>query len=137
MDLLNKSKTYKVDSKLMYSCHYHVIFTTKYRRPVLVDGVDAKLKELILSKQHELGFEVLEMEVMPDHVHLLLDANPKTGIYQIVCGIKGFSSKMLRDEFTWLKSRIPSLWTRSMFISSVGAVSLEVVKKYITEQKSQ
>jgi putative transposase len=75
------------------------------------------------------------MEVMPDHVHLILDVNPKIGIFFIVSKIKGCTSRVLREEFPALKKRIPTLWTHSMFISSVGAVTLEVVKKYIEEQK--
>ena len=75
------------------------------------------------------------MEVMSDHVHLLLDANPQVGIVKIVGQIKGYTAHMLRTEFPWLKKRLPSLWTRSKFIASVGAVTLEVVKQYIDEQK--
>ena len=136
MELVNKDKKYNSDGGLVYSCHYHVIFTPKYRRHVLKDGVDDRLKELVLEKQDEYEYKVLDMEIMTDHVHLLLDVNPKVGVYQVVTKIKGYTSKKLRDEFSWLKSRIPSLWTRSKFISSVGAVTLEVVKKYIENQKN-
>jgi putative transposase len=103
---------------------------------VLVDGVDLRLKQLILEKQQAYGYEVVEMEVMPDHVHLLLSVNPKNGVYKVISQIKGYSSKTLRDEFPSLKSRLPSLWTHSKFISTVGSVSLEVVKKYILNQKN-
>jgi len=137
MEVLNPNKQYNSDGMYIYSCQYHVIFSTKYRRNVLIDGVDLRLKELILEKQLEYGYKIIEMEIMPDHVHLLIDSNPKIGIYQQICKIKGYSSNILRKEFTWLKSRIPSLWTRSKFISTVGTVSLEVVKKYIEEQKGK
>lgn len=129
-------KRYNTESKLVYSCQYHVIFTTKYRRKVLVDGVDIRLKQLIVEKSNELEFKIVEMEIMPDHVHLLIDSNPRIGIYNQVNGIKGYSSHILRNEFDWLKKRIPTLWTRGKFISSVGTVSLEVVKKYIESQKN-
>lgn len=76
------------------------------------------------------------MEVMSDHVHLLLSVNPKIGIYLIVSRIKGFTSKTLRDEYPELKSKLPTLWSSAKFISSVGAVTLEVVKKYIEDQKN-
>jgi len=72
---------------------------------------------------------------MPDHVHLLLDANPQIGINKIVRDIKGYTSHTIRKEFPWMKKRLPSLWTRSKFISTVGTVSLEIVKKYIEDQK--
>ena len=136
MEIKNTAKKYKTDSHLVYSCQYHVIFCPKYRRKVLVDGIEIRLKELILSKQEEYGYEVLDMEIMPDHVHLLLSVNPKTGVFQAVNHIKGYTSHELREQFPTLKSRLPTLWTQSKFISSVGAVTLEVVKKYIEEQKN-
>ena len=73
---------------------------------------------------------------MPDHVHLLVDCNPRYGIMQCVKDLKRESASLMRREFPELKSRLPNLWTRSTFIASVGAVSLEVVKKYIEEQKN-
>lgn len=136
MEIQNKSKQYKSTNHLVYSCQYHVIFCPKYRRKVLVDNIETRLKELILEKQEEYGYEVIDMEIMPDHVHLLLDVNPMIGIVTIVSKIKGYTSKTLRDEFPTLKKRIPTLWTHSRFISTVGAVTLEVVKKYIEEQKN-
>lgn len=135
MELQNSNKNYKSSNHLVYSCQYHVIFCPKYRRKVLTDGIDERLKKLIMEKQEEYGYEVLDMEVMPDHVHLLLDVDPKIGIYSVVTKIKGYTSKQLREEFPALKKRIPTLWTRSKFISSVGSVTLDVVKRYIEEQK--
>lgn len=137
MELLNGSKQYKSDGKVIYSCQYHVIFCPKYRRSVLIGKIEPRLKQLIKQKEQEYHFEVLEMEVMPDHVHLLLDVNPKYGIYDIVNHIKGFTSHELRKEFKELRTKLPTLWTRSKFISTVGAVTLEVVKRYIEEQKNK
>ena len=137
MKIVNTSKTYNTDAGLVYSCQYHVIFTPKYRRPVLVNGVDLRLKEIMVEKQLQYKYQIIEMEVMPDHVHLLLDINPKVGVYQVVSKIKGHTSSQLRTEFPWIVSRLPTLWTRSKFISSVGSVSLETVKSYIQEQKGK
>ena len=136
MEITNETKKYKSDIHMVYSCQYHVIFCTKYRRSVLVDEIDIRLKELIDSKQIEYEYKVLDIEVMPDHVHMILDVNPKRGIFSIVSRIKGFTSHELRDEFPSLTMKLPTLWTRSKFISSVGAVTLDVVKKYIQEQKT-
>jgi putative transposase len=102
-----------------------------------VNGVDLRLKEIMVEKQLQYKYQIIEMEVMPDHVHLLLDINPKVGVYQVVSKIKGHTSSQLRTEFPWLVSRLPTLWTRSKFISSVGSVSLETVKSYIQEQKGK
>jgi putative transposase len=71
------------------------------------------------------------MNVMPDHVHLLLDVDPRMGIASVVAKIKGYTSHELRAQFPWLRRRLPTLWTRSKFISSVGAVTLDVLQDYI------
>jgi putative transposase len=125
------------DRTIIYSCKYHVIFCPKYRRKLLVPPLDRRLKEQILEKQAEYGYEVIEMEVMADHVHLLLDVDPRIGIDTVVRKIKGYTAHSLRQEHPWMKSSLPSMWTRSRFIASVGSVSLEVVKQYIQEQQGQ
>ena len=135
MNLEQSNKPYHSSYSLLYSCQYHVIWCPKYRRKVLQEPLAGRLKALIEEKQSDYGYTVLGMEIMPDHVHLLLDANPQIGIVSIVGKIKGYTSHVLRTEYPWLKKRLPSLWTRSKFISSVGAVSLEVVQKYIENQK--
>ena len=137
MELKKPIKQYNKDNHLVYSCQYHVIFCPKYRRPVLIGKIAERLKEIIVEKQNDYQYKVLDMEIMPDHVHLLLDINPKFGIYRVVSSIKGYTSKTLRTEFPELKRKLPTLWTLSRFISSVGAVSLETVIKYIEEQKGK
>lgn len=137
MEIIKPDKKYKSNHSLVYSCQYHVIFCPKYRRKVLMNGVDERLKELILEKQEQYGYEVLDMEIMPEHVHLLLDVNPQTGVMKVISQIKGYTAHELRKQFPWLKSRLPCMWTRSKFISTVGAVTLDVVKKYIADQKGK
>ena len=136
MFIKNPEKEWYSDTNLVYSCQYHVIWCTKYRRKVLDETIQKRLHELISSKEIELDFKVRASEIMADHVHLILENNPKVPITRIVGLIKGYSSKILRDEFPHLKSRLPCLWTRSKFISSVGSLSLKVVKEYIEDQKS-
>jgi len=137
MFLENSNKKYKSNKTCLYSCQYHVIFCPKYRRKVLTENIEKRLKQLILELQKTYKYEILEIEIMPDHVHLLIDVDPKFGIYNVVNKIKGKSSKILREEFSELKSKLPTLWTRSRFISTVGSVSLETVKKYIEDQKNK
>ena len=127
---------YKSNNNVVYSCKYHVIWCPKYRRKVLKDGVDERLKEILMQVANEVKAEIFEMEVMEDHVHLLVEVDPQFGINQFVRKMKGVSSRTLRSEFPWLKSRIPSLWTNSYFVSSVGGTTLDVVKKYIEDQKN-
>lgn len=127
---------YKNNCNVVYSCKYHVVWCPKYRRKVLVDGVDSRFKFLVQEICAERNFNLIEMEVMPDHVHLLIEVDPQFGIHKAVKLIKGTTSRVLRQEFPWLKSRIPSLWTNSYFVSTVGRASLSTIKKYIEEQKS-
>ncbi len=135
MEIRQSNKPYHSDHSIVYSCQYHVIWCPKYRRKVLTGALPDRLKALILEKQEEYGYTVINMEVMPDHVHLLLDVDPRIGINEIVGKIKGYTSHALRTEYPWLKKRLPTLWTRSKFISTVGSVTLEVVQRYIDEQK--
>ena len=126
---------YKSNNNVVYSCRYHVVWCPKYRRPVLVEGVDERLKELIRETCSRLNTDLLGMEVMPDHVHLLIEVDPQFGIHKAVKRLKGYSSRILREEFPWLRSRIPSLWTNSYFVSTVGGAPLSVIKQYIENQK--
>jgi putative transposase len=135
MELKQPSKPYHTDHSIVYSCQYHIIFCPKYRRKVLTGEVAEQMKRLVLEKQQEYGYTVIEMEVMPDHVHLLLDVDPRGGVNTVVGKIKGYTSHELRENFPWLKKRLPTLWTRSKFISTVGSVTLEVVQAYIANQE--
>lgn len=126
---------YEHKKGIVFKNQFHVIFCPKYRRPVLVDGVDVRLKEIFLLKAEELEVKIVSMEVMPDHVHLFLSFDPRLGIHQVVKALKGVSSRLLREEFPWLRSRIPCLWTRSYFTCTVGHLGEEAVKHYIEQQK--
>jgi putative transposase len=126
---------YKTNNNIVYSCKYHVVWCPKYRRKVLVDGVDRRLKELIEETADKYRAEVIEMEIIPDHVHLLIEVDPQYGIHRLVRQIKGQTSRILRQEFPWLRSRIPTLWTNSYFVSTVGGAPLAIIKQYIEQQK--
>ena len=126
---------YKSNHNVVYSCKYHVVWCPKYRRSVLINGVDDRLKELIIETCKLHNVELIEMEVMPDHVHLLMEVDPQFGIHKAVKRIKGYSSKVLRSEFPWLRSRLPTLWSNSYFVSTVGGASLSAIKQYIENQK--
>ena len=121
---------------LVYKNKFHVVFCPKYRRPVLVDGVDVRLKEILLEKAAELDVKILSMEIMPDHVHLFISFDPRLMLHKIIKILKGSSSRILREEFPSLKSRLPSLWTRSYFSCSVGHIGEAAVRRYIEEQKN-
>lgn len=127
---------YKSNHNVVYSCKYHVVWCPKYRRSVLINGVDVRLKELIKEICGQRNVEIIEMEVMPDHVHLLMEVDSQFGIHKVVKQLKGCFSRILREEFPWLKSRFPSLWTNSYFVSTVGGAPLAVIKQYIGNQKT-
>lgn len=121
---------------LVYKNQFHVIFCPKYRRPVLVDGVDVRLKEILLEKAAELDVKILSIEIMPDHVHLFISFDPRLMLHKIIKILKGSSARILREEFPSLKSRLPSMWTRSYFSCSVGHIGEAAVRRYIEEQKN-
>ncbi|SEN08998.1 putative transposase, partial [Lihuaxuella thermophila] len=124
-------RTVQSNRNVVYDCKYHIVFCPKYRRKVLVPPVSDRLKELFMEKARELEVTISSMEIMPDHVHLLIQCDPQFGIHRAVKHLKGFTSRVLRQEFPHLKSRIPSLWTNSYFVATVGTVTLEVVNQYM------
>jgi putative transposase len=126
---------YKSHRNVVYSCKYHIVWTPKFRRPVLVNGVDERLKAILDEVVAETRSELLGIEAMPDHVHLLVEVDPQFGIHRFVKLAKGRSSRILRQEFPWLRSRLPTLWTNSYFVSTVGGSPLAVIKLYIENQK--
>lgn len=126
---------YKSNNNIVYSCKYHVVWCPKYRRKVLVGNIETRLKELIQQTCLEIQADIIEMEIMPDHVHLLLEVDPQYGIHKAIKLIKGRSSFVLRKEFRELTTKIPTLWTNSYFVSTVGGAPLSIIKQYIESQK--
>ena len=127
---------YKSNNNIVYSCKYNIVWCPKYRRKILVGNVEARLKELIVESCINMNVDIIEMEITPDHVHILIEVDPQFGVHKVVKNIKGKTSKILRDEFPELKTKLPTLWTNSYFISTIGGAPLETVKKYIESQKT-
>lgn len=121
----------------VYACEYHIIWCTKYRRQVLTSAIQSQIKEVILEQQKAYGYRIRAMEVMPDHLHLLMSVPSNVAVTQVIGKIKGFTSKVIREEYPALKTRLPSLWTRSKFVASTGGVTLDVLKQYVENQKGQ
>lgn len=122
---------------VVYNIGYHLIWCPKYRRPVLTEDRERRLKELLKEKAEEIGVDIEEMEVMPDHVQLCVKATPTAAPHWIVQQLKGYTSRILREEFPELKRKLPSLWTRSYYVESIGHISEETIKKYIADQKGK
>ena len=116
---------------------YYLVWCPKYRRKVLSDRVEIRLKEILPQIATEMGCTIEKMEVMPDHLHIFLRSIPTLPVHLIVKNLKGKSSRILREEFPSLKSRLPNLWTRSYYCETLGCISEETVKKYIENQKNK
>lgn len=124
-------------NKAVFNIGYHLIWCTKYRRKLLAGEIETRLKELLRTKAEEMGVVIATMEVMLDHVHLFVKASPVDSPHFIVQQFKGLTSRVLRKEFPSLRSRVPTVWTRSYYCESVGHISAETVERYIEEQKNQ
>lgn len=133
---MNILTSYKSNKNVIYSCKYHVVWCTKYRRDLLKNDVENDLKSIVFDLSKTMAVDVIELEVMHDHIHMLVEVDPQFGIHKFVKNIKGASSRILREKHRDLRSRVPTLWTNSYFVSTVGGVTLDVVKKYIEDQKN-
>jgi len=132
----NYAIRYKSNDNVIFSCKYHVIWCPKYRRDVIKADVELRLKMIIQEVSTEYLAEIIQLETMPDHVHLLIEVDPQFGIHKLIKRIKGRSSRLLRKEFPHLRSRLPTLWTNSYFVSTVGGAPLEIIKQYVASQKN-
>ena len=112
-----------------------MVWCPKYRRKVLVGAISERLEELIKQRCAEISAEIIELEILPDHVQLLMEIDPQFGINKAVRSIKGYSSRILRSEFKELTTRLPALWTNSYLVSTVGSAPSTAVKQYIESQK--
>jgi len=127
---------YKSNNNIVYSCKYHIVWCPKYRRKVLIGDVERRLKEIIQQVASEHNVEIIEMETNKDHIHILCEIDPQLGVNKFVKITKGRSSRILREEFPHLRSKLPTLWSNSYFITTVGGAPLEVIKQYIENQQT-
>ena len=128
-------KELKHNTTSVVNINYHIIWCPKYRRKILVNGVDDRLKVVLREIAEEYGCHIDTMEVMPDHIHIFLKGSPIIPIHLIVKNLTGKSSRVLRQEFPHLKKRLPCLWTRSYYCETIGCINEETIKKYIENQK--
>ena len=135
MDKIRR-KPFKSSKNIVFDCKYHVIWCVKYRKQLIKGKLEERLKEICKEVAGKRNANIIEMECDKDHIHLLVEADPQYGIHKLVKEMKGLSSRFLRKEFEVARTRVPSLWTNSYFVSTVGSVSLDVVKKYIEDQKT-
>jgi putative transposase len=130
------SKRWTHSKKTIYNLGYHITWCPKYRRKVLVGDVEHRLRELLSEKAKQIDVVIKTLEVTPDHIHLFVKTPPTASPHWVVHQLKGYTSRVLRQEQPQLK-RMPTLWTRSYYIESLGHVSEDSVKKYVEAQKGQ
>lgn len=124
---------YKHNNTSVSLINYHFVWIPRRRRPVLKNQIAKRLKELLLEKAKNLSLEILALEIQSDHVHLFVKTSPLISIPKIMFHLKGYSARILRKEFPELL-RLPSMWTRSYFVSTAGNVSSITIRKYIEAQ---
>ena len=116
---------------------FHIIWCPKYRRKVLINGIDITLKQLLLDKANELDCSIETMEIMPDHIHLFIKTPPTLAPHFVIQQLKGYSARILRTKYPELVRKLPNMWTRSYYIESVGHISEDTIRHYIEEQKNK
>ncbi len=128
---------YRKTNTTVSMVNYHLVFCPRYRRKIfLIDGLEARFKELVSQICLQNEYDIIALECDKDHCHLFVNVPPTVSPHMVAKAIKGATSRILRDEFPQL-SRMPSLWTRSYFASTAGNVSSETIKRYIDTQKSR
>jgi len=128
---------YAQNAGATFSLKYHIVWCPKYRRRVLVEDIAERLRVLLAEKATELKMTIHALEVMPDHVHLFVESDPTRCVAEIVNRLKGYTSRVLRQEYPGLRSRLPTLWSRSYYAGTVGHVSATTVERYIASQKGK
>jgi putative transposase len=127
---------YRRNAGSVHALKYPLVWCPKYRRKVLVGELAEELRWLLFQKAQELGVTIEALEIMPDHVHLFIESGPTEPPQRLANQFKGYSSRMLRRKYPHLRSRLPSLWSRSYYVGSIGNVSEETVRRYIEMQRS-
>ena len=128
---------YKRTKTTVSFVNYHFVFCPRYRRKIFdIPGVEARFKELTAVECKKREIDILAMECHHDHVHMFVSVYPQLSIPDIMKYIKGATSWKLREEFKQIE-KMPSLWTRSYFVSTAGNVSADTIRRYVEEQKTR
>ena len=136
VETTKKSKLeYQRDEHRVHLIVYHLIWCTKRRKPILVGKLKERCQELLEAKCKEKGWDILSLAIQPEHIHIFVRVWPSDSAAEVIKELKGYTSFFLRQEFTSILSKLPSLWTRSYFSSTAGAVSAQTIREYIEAQK--
>lgn len=123
----------------VYSLQYHIVWVTKYRKPVLVGPIGSDIRNYLNETLGSLDMTPLAMEIMPDHIHLLVDCKPQLRLSDAVKVLKGNTARWLFLSHPEIKEQLwgGHLWNPSYFVSTVSDRTLEQVKQYIDSQRSR
>ena len=135
-NMKKESDKYRRSSHSVTLLNYHFVWCPKRRKPVLVGDIKHRLQEIIFELCTENNWQLIALEIMSDHVHLFIEAEPTFAPSVIIKRIKGRASHHLRKEFPELL-KLPTLWTPSYFCSTTGSASSETVRKYIESQRNK
>ena len=122
---------------LVYKNQFHIIFCPKYRKSILIGDIEKRLKEILYEEATKINVEIKALEIMPDHVHIFIELDPRIPLQKIIKQFKGVSSYKIRKEYPYLKSKMPSLWSESYFSCSIGHINEDTIAKYIENQKKK
>ena len=131
------NQRYAKNAGAVFTLKFHLVWCPKYRRPVLVGPVENRLRALLREIAEQLEATIHALEIMPDHVHLFLESDPTRSVAELVNRFKGRTSHDLRAEFPSLRSRLPTLWSRSYYAGSCGAVTETSIRRYIENQRGK
>ena len=129
-------KDYDISNGVVYYCKYHVVWCSKYKRKILIEAVSKRLEEVILSCASKSNITIEALEIMPDHIYLVVHIEPQYGIHKAVKMLKSETSKMLRTEFPYLRTKMPTFWTNSYFVSTEEDKPESKIVGYIENQKT-
>ncbi len=127
-------KAYRHSRHAVHAIRFHFVGCPTRRAKVLKGAVATRLRQIITEVAAEKDWPIIELAILPDHVHLFVQADPHHAPKQIVKAFKRRSSRFLRQEYTYLL-RLPSLWTRAYFVSTAARVSQERIERYLEEQQ--
>ncbi len=130
----NNKSVYQRDEHRVHLIVYHLVWTPKRRKAVLVNAIAVECRQLIEQKCTEHGWQIIELAIQPDHIHLFVQVWPTDSAAEVVKECKGLTARILRQKYPQLR-KLPSLWTRSYFASTAGNVSKETIARYIAAQK--
>ena len=131
------SQRYRKHAGSVFNLNLHFVWCPKYRKKVLTGEVESRLKDLLHEKAVALDVAIKDLEVMPDHVHLFVAGDPTHAPQFLANQFKRYTSRILRHEFPHLRSQLPTLWSRSYYVGTAGALTAATIRRYIEQQKTR